>query len=578
MTMTMASTRHHEAQRQVILGKRRIGVLMAAFAVLFSTVAFRLVDITKQSLDAPAAIASTPAAVEGAYHRRDVVDRRGMTIATDVPVEGVFASPRDVPDDPETIWGLARILQLPADRLARDMAADRGYAWLSRTITPDQHRQIMELGVPGVDFKVTPQRLYPQGPLMSHLVGLTNIDNRGIAGIEQHFDARLHAGFDEPDPTPFALSIDLRVQQVLREELQKGIQTYQAKAGNGMVMDVRTGEVVAMVSLPDFDPNSKLRATGAARDNRNTESVYEVGSLFKTVTFAQMIDARNMSLDSTWDVTKSLVIGRHSIGDTHLLRRWATAADVFTNSSNVGTARMALSGGAELQREYLKRFGLLRKAELEVPGVASPLVPKRWPDVTVAVVSFGHSLAITPLQFMNAFCATVNGGFLHPATLVRQDGAPPPGNRVIGQKASDELRYLLWLNVVNGTGSKARVDGYLVGGKTGTADKKGAGKGYARNSVISSFVAAFPMEAPRYAVLIMLDDPTANAASGGFRYGAWNATPVAGNVIRRIGPLLQVPFSPPEAEDGFLARAPADVQEKELKRRQEASLAALDAR
>jgi cell division protein FtsI (penicillin-binding protein 3) len=435
----------------------------------------------------------------------------------------------------------------------------------------------LSLGIPGLEFREQPRRVYPQASLVAHMIGQTGIDTAGLSGIEQRFDKSIRTDATTHDREPFALSIDLRIQQVLREELLAGIRTYEARAANGMIMDVRTGELLAMVSLPDFDANRPVGSDDERRSNRNTEGVYEVGSLFKTLTVATLLDAGVVKMNDMWDATKRLQIGRRSIGDSHPLKRWASTTDVFINSSNIGTARMALAGGAALQREYLEKLRLLERPQLEVPGVSSPLVPRRWPDITVAVVSYGQTLAIAPLSFLNAFAAVVNGGTLRPATLLRRDPSQPlPGERVISEKASAQIRELLWLNVVDGTGTKARVPGMMVGGKTGTADKPVNGR-YIKGNVIASFVAAFPMNEPRYAILVMLDNPTANEASSGFRYGSWNAAPVTGQVISRIAPLLGVPLVPQSVEDEFLEAAPAEIREKELARRaKEARVAALE--
>lgn len=560
---------------EVALGRRRVGVLLATFSLLFSTLAFRLVDIT-QFADAKSG-ASGYVRPEDGISRRDVVDRSGVTLATDVLVSGVGADPREVPKDVDTVRSLAAVLGRDPGMIARLLDTDRHFVWLDRRITPKQQSDLLRLGIPGIEFRDQPRRVYPQAHLASHLIGQTGIDNNGLTGIELRFDKAIRTEASTRDRDPFALSIDLRVQQALREELLQAIRTYEAAAGNAMIMDVRTGELLAMVSLPDFDANRPVGPKDERRANRNTEGVYEVGSMFKALTLATLLDAGVVKMGDMWDVTERLWIGRRSIGDSHMLKRWASTTDVFIHSSNIGTARMALKGGAELQKHYLERLGLLEQAALELPGVSRPLIPRRWPDITVAVVSYGHSLAISPLNFLNAFSAVVNGGILRPATLLPRDpGQPLPGRRVISEAASAQIRELLWLNVVDGTGTKARVPGMMVGGKTGTADKPVNGK-YVKGMVISSFVAAFPMQDPKYAVLVMLDNPTANEASFGFRYASWNAAPTTARVISRVAPLLGVPLVPQAVEDRFLERAPLETQEKEQKRRdKEARIAALD--
>ena len=558
----------------VAVARRRIGVLLATFALLFSTLAFRLIDIWQFA--GRSDTASGYVRPQDGFARRDVVDRNGIRLATDVIVTGVGADPREVPKDSATVAGLAKVLHRDPLIVARQLDSERHFVWLDRRISPDEQTGLLQLGVPGLEFREEPQRVYPQAELVAHVIGQTGIENRGLAGLELHFDDKLRLDGVTPDRAAIATSIDVRVQQALREELAGAIRTYEAQAANGIVMNVKTGEILGMVSLPDFDANRSIRASDERRFNRNTEGVYELGSLFKALTFATLFDAGVIRLDDTWNLTERLKIGRRSIGDSHMLHRWASTTDVFINSSNIGTAQMALAGGAALQRHYLDKLGLLAKPELEVPGVAAPLIPKRWPDITTAVVSYGHTLAVTPLAFMNAFAAVVNGGTLRPATLLRQDSAAPvPGQRVISAGASEKIRELLWLNVVAGTGVKARVPGMMVGGKTGTADKPINGR-YVKGYVIADFVGAFPMNDPTYAVLVMLDNPTANEASKGFRYSTWNAAPTTGRIIDRIAPLLSVPLVPQSVEDQFLDKAPPDIREAELARRdKEARVAAL---
>jgi cell division protein FtsI (penicillin-binding protein 3) len=569
--------REHRAgeMEAVALGRRRIGVLLATFGLLFSTLAFRLVDITQFAAQEREASSYVPP--QDGISRRDVVDRHGVPLATDVVVSGVGADPREVPDDPEVARNLGAVLGRDPRIIARLLDTDRHFVWLDRQISPGQQEQLLRLGIPGLEFREQPRRVYPQANLVAHMIGRTGIDNNGLSGVELSFDKQIRTEPGVRDRDPLALSIDLRVQQALREELVSALRTYEAKAGNAMIMDVDTGEMVAMVSLPDFDANHPVGPEDERRSNRNTEGFYEFGSLFKSITLGTLFDAGVIRLDDMWDVRERLKIGRRSIGDSHPLKRFASTTDVFIHSSNIGTARMALAGGRDLQHHYLEKLGLLDKAELEVPGVSGPLVPRRWPDITVAVVSYGQTLAITPISFMKAFAAVVNGGWLRPTTLLRRDPTQPiPGERVLSAAASDQMRELLWLNVVDGTGTQARVPGLMVGGKTGTADKPINGK-YVKGFVISSFVAAFPMNDPKYAVLVMLDNPVANKASQGFRYGSWNAAPATGRIISRVAPLLGVPLVPQEVEDGFLAKAPPEIQEKEMKRRgKEARIAALD--
>ncbi|HET6467585.1 MAG TPA: penicillin-binding protein 2 [Geminicoccaceae bacterium] len=527
---------------RVMAGRRRLLAVALLFTLAFAGVAARLVDLAvtgaTRTLSAHATARSGPDT-----RRADITDRNGELLATNLLVPSVFADPAQIPNLEQAAAALARILSgVDAASLERKLRAAKRFAWVKHQVTPLEQAAVLNLGIPGVGFRFSEQRVYPKQHLASHVVGFVDIDNHGLAGVEHSFNEQLVGG-RSAGKEPLALSLDLRVQQVVRDELLRAFTRFRAQGAAGVVLDRVTGELLALVSLPDYDPNRIDKATTESRKNRVTGNTYELGSLFKIFTAAQALDSGQVSLQDSFDATAPLRIGRHTIRDDHAKRRWLSMPEVFMYSSNIGTARMAFAaGGAEHQREFLERLGLLSRPVLELPELAKPQLPRRWAEITTATVAFGHGLAVTPLSFVDAVASVVGDGLRAPPTLLRHaPGAPVERTRVVSARTAEEMQWLMWLTVQKGTGTQAQVPGYLVGGKTGTADKVNPnGGGYLRNSVIASFVGVFPIDQPRYVVLVMLDDPRGDAAVHNFRYGGWTAAPVVREIIARIGPILNV--------------------------------------
>jgi len=381
----------------------------------------------------------------------------------------------------------------------------------------------------------------------THLIGLVNIDNQGIAGMEKWLDnnglADLHrAGFaTDRLQRPVELSIDLRVEHALRDELLKAKEKYKAKAASGLVSNVRTGEIVALVSLPDFDPNNPKEAHDPERINRLTTGVFEMGSTFKALTLAMALDSGKATLNTLYDARGALHFGKFAIHDTHPLGRSITLSEVFTFSSNVGAARIALAQGVEAHKAFLKKLGQMDRLRTELPESASPIVPKRWTELNTITASFGHGIAVAPLQAVMGINACINGGFLIPPTFLKrsEEEARAIGKRVLRTETSDKMRYLMRLNAEIGTAKKADVKGYYIGGKTGTSEKVVNGR-YSKKQVLNSFTAIIPADNPQYQLLVMLDEPKALPETHGFITSGWNAVPTGGKVIARIGPLLGI--------------------------------------
>ncbi len=471
--------------------------------------------------------------------RADVVDRNGAILATNLETASLYANPRQIQEPEVAARQLVRILpELSEADVLTKLRSNRHFVWLRRKLTPRQQWQINALGIPGFGFQMEEERVYPQGDLASHVLGFVDVDGNGIAGIENFFDARL------ADPMaanePLMLSIDVRVQHAIADELSRTVARFSAAGAAGIVMDVNTGEVLAMVSLPDFDPNHASNVPGDALFNRATKGVYELGSIFKTFTMAMALDAGIISLNDSFDARQPIRIARFLISDDHPQNRILTVPEIYTYSSNIGAARIALDVGGEAQQDFLSDIGMLRPATIELPEVGRPIYPDYWREITTMTVSYGHGIAVSPLQVASGISAMVNGGIHNPATLVANDAASlPNGTRVISSLTSDQIRGLMRVAVTSGTGENADVPGYRVGGKTGTAEKSATG-GYQEDVLISSFVGVFPMDAPRYLVLVSVDEPHGIAETFNFATAGWVAAPTVRNVIARIAPILGV--------------------------------------
>jgi len=543
--------------------KARLGLAILAFAGIYGVIALRLVVFAEQSEGHGARRSVSQDAVATA--RPNILDRNGSVLATDVKTPSLFAEPRKLIDVDEAGELLTAVLpDLDATELRDRLSSKRGFIWLKREIKPKQQQEIHRLGIPGVGFLTENKRVYPNGPAVSQVIGLVNIDNQGIAGIEKWVDgqglAALHMAGLATDrlQRPVELSLDLRAQFALRDELVKAREKFKAKAAAGVILNVNTGEVVALVSEPDYDPNNPREANDPSRINRMTTGVYEMGSTFKALTVAMALDSGKASLSSMFDARAPLHYGRFQIHDYHPERRVLSVPEVFTYSSNIGAARMALAVGVEGHKAYLKKMGQLDRMRTELPESAEPLVPKNWGELNTVTIAFGHGLSVAPLQAAMGIAATVNGGLLITPTFLKRSEAQAKAvaKRVLKSETSLKMRYLMRLNAEKGTATSANVQGYYVGGKTGTAEKVVNGR-YSKTKLLTDFIAVLPADKPKYLLLIMLDEPQAVPGTHGFATAGWNAGPTAGKVIARIAPLLDLEprFDLPKADQLILANA-----------------------
>ena len=530
----------HDQAVECARGRLSAGLLF--FAAAYLIIAGRLAFLTLFN-DAPEISVAQSTIGDSLASRADITDRFGTVLATSLPTISLCADAKYVINPAEAAQQLTSVLpDLDADRLDDALHGVKHCAMIKRHLSPKQYYEVNRLGIAGLIFRPDERRIYPAGNIAAHVVGYTDIDNNGLAGIEKSLDRRL-----EEEPDPVALSIDLRAQTILHRELANNMKTFNAVGAAGMILDLSNGEIISMVSLPDFDPHHPGSASDDEKFNRDTLGVYEMGSTFKIFNTALALDSGLIHVGDSFDTVHPLEVGGQTIRDFHPEGRWLNVAEIFTHSSNIGSARMAERIGGARQRAFLSRLGLTEKASLEVPEVGAPLVPtaRDWGEATTMTAAFGHGIAVNAVQLLGAVGTIVNDGTpVHPTLLKRDPHALPANDsseRLISPHTAAVIRGLMRLVVTHGTAKEAEVAGYLVGGKTGTADKIGANHRYLANARLSSFIGVFPLNAPRYLVFAMLDDPKGNAKTYGFATGGWVAAPIVQRVISQIGPLLDVP-------------------------------------
>ncbi len=532
-------------------GRYRFRLACVAFALAFLLIGGRLVTL---------GFAGTNASGGGLYdisstvHRPDILDRHGRLLATDIKGATLYADPARVIDIDELAEQVKSVLpDLDARALRAKLRGGGRFVRIKRELTPKQQEEIHELGLPGLAFIEEYRRVYPVGATASHVVGLVDVDNKGLAGIEKFID-------DNPQLTMSAdeavtVSLDLGAQHVLREELGKAIKTYRAKAAAGIVIDVHSGEVLALASLPDYDPNRREQALDKDRLNRIGFGVYEMGSVFKVFTVAGVLDTGLASMRSHYDASSPIHYASFTIDDFHGQHRSLSVPEVFIYSSNIGAAKMALDMGVDRHRAFLKKLGLMRRIPTEIGESAAPIIPPHWQKLNTMTIAFGHGMSVTPLQLASSTVPLVNGGISVSPTFLprsREEGMAG-GQRVLKRDTSTAMLKMMRLNVLKGTAKRANAEGYRVGGKTGTAEKVVGGR-YSTSALLTSFLATFPTDAPEYVVLVMLDEPQRVAESSNQATAGVNAAPTAGRIIERIAPILGVAPRPEDEQRKFDAK------------------------
>ena len=517
-----------------------VRLVISAVVVLavFMTIAARVMFLaTDQANARTAGIVPPPKAERG-----QILDRKGRLLATNLPITVLHADPSEIMDPVAAARALAPLLSRHDERaLVRLLTKDTRYVELDRKLTPARHAEILNLGIPGIHFRKSTLRAYPSGRLAAHILGQVDPDSNGLAGVEKSLDARLASGAN------VTLSIDTGIQAIVAREIHKQIQIFDAIGGAGVMLEIASGEVLALVSLPDFNPNHFGGTDADTRFNRATLGLYEMGSTFKVLNTAMALQSKTTTLDRRYEVARPLRVGGHRISDFHVYDWPLTVPEILVLSSNIGSARMAAEIGAEIQQTYLRRLGMFDRLPLEIPEVAKPLVPRSWRQSEIATISYGHGISVTPLHLAAAIATASGNGLWTPPTLLRRHGGDPSGNQPVREKIfSDEttraVRSMMRLVVKHpdGTGNYAEARGYMVGGKTGTTEKIRPEGGYYKDRNIASFAATFPVHDPRYVLVVMVDEPKGQKHSYGYATGGWVAAPAARHIIENAAPLLGI--------------------------------------
>ena len=544
----MAKIYIKESTGQRIIEQSRVRLLCVGFffVLCFASITFKMVEIAviknpkamtvtvfdpdnNEQSEQVELKSSVPIATRG-----DIVDRNGELLATSLMTASVFANPAEIKNVPEVAHQLGQTLKIDENLLLNRLKKGKTFVWIKRNLSPQEQDQVNRLGIPALYFQPEEKRIYPYGNLLSHALGFVGLDNKGQAGIERQFDAQLHEG--TRNNQPLAISIDVRLQGIMREEMRGAVDEFHAIGATGVILDIKSGELLSMVSLPDFDPNKPSQGADAARFNRATLGAYEMGSTFKSFTMAMGLDDKVTTMKGGYDASHPLKIGTFTIHDAHSEGRFLTVPEIYAYSSNVGTARMALEIGTKRQKEFLNKIGMLKSVDIDFPEKAAPQFPAEWKEINTVTIAYGHGISVTPLHLVMGIASLVNGGTLEHLTLIKDGNKnKSAGERIIAKETSENMRRLMRLVVEHGTGGKADVSGYLVAGKTGTAEKVQTGGKYNKDAKMASFIAAFPVDDPKYVVLVMIDEPKGNKETYGFATGGWISAPVVGQVIARMG-------------------------------------------
>ncbi len=549
-------------QRQAATGlaRQRLVILLLLFLAVPVLLALRLTDLAvfeRQPVNTRATVSAAPP-------RADIIDRNGVELARTFEAYAISVEPRKLAGNPAVL--AKTIAAILSDKTEAEIYAElthKGqFRYIARRVLPSEAKRINDLGEPAIYLRREAERLYPNFNLASHVIGYTDDKGHGAVALEKAFDKRLAA--DATRGTPLQLALDVRVQQALEHELRSVYDDQHAAGAAGIVMDVNTGEVLAMTSQPDFNPNAPGKSDDASRYNQATFATFELGSTFKAFTIASGLDSGVItSMQKTYDASHPLVIDNHTIHDDHALNRWETVPEIFIHSSNIGTARIAQEIGRDRQRAMLDKLGFFKQVDFELQERSRPQFPplSNWGQLATMTIGYGHGMAVTPLHLAAGYAALVNGGIYHNPTLLKAGPGitPAPGHRVFGAATSDTMRALLRLVVTSGTGRKADAPGYRVGGKTGTAEKVQNGR-YVHGKNVSTFASAFPMDAPRYVVVMMIDDPKGSKTSFGFKTAGMTIAPATGRLVARIAPLLGV--QPDPTRDVDMSAVRGDIDDK----------------
>ncbi len=519
--------------------KNRVAFAMLGFILVYAIIGIRLFEVcVAPNLHAAEQEEENHlrAYAQNPIKRADITDRNGTIIATSLPTVNLYANPKKILNPERAAQRLVKILpELNYNDVLRKLSSKSSFVYLKRNLTPSQQYKINYLGIPGLEFENGEKRIYPHKNLFAHLLGSTNIDNKGIGGIEKAENERL-----TQSDIPLALTIDSGVQDTIREHLAAAVKHFDAAGAAAILMDVNTSEVIALVSLPDYDPNRSVNPNSRSYFNMATKGVYEPGSVLKVFNAAMSLESGKVKVADKFDATEPLKLKYNVIKDYRGENRWLSVPEIMVHSSNIGSARMALKVGGAEQRQFMQKMGFFDELDFEITEKSKPIVPKRWSESTIATVAYGYGLALTPMHVITAFSAVVNGGIYHEPTLLKNSDKKDNGYRVLSYNTSKQMRDLLRLVVTDGSGKRANVLGYEVAGKTGTANKLSANGKYNSKVVRTTFVSTFPVSNPQYALLVMMDEPKGSKETWGFTTSGWNSVPTAAKIISAIAPQLNV--------------------------------------
>ncbi len=525
---------------------RRVYILLLVLATFYSILILKLFSVavfSNQRIENSSFISKKVALSGNSNKRFSIYDRNNSLVAVSLDTTSVYANTKNVIDPKVTAKKLKSALPgLNYKSLLEKLESGKSFIWIKRNVTPQEHQKINDLGVVGVYFQTEEKRAYPYSSLLSHILGYVGLDGYGLSGVERFFDESAQYKNNIKDLESVNLSIDIRVQNIMKEELSKAMKEFDAKGATGIIQDVQTGEIVSLVSLPDYSPYSPHAATEEQLFNKASLGNYEVGSIFKVFSIAMALDAGVAKPNDVYDVDTPIQMAGYSIKDFYGKKGWLSLPELLMYSSNIGVSQVALELGREKQVSYLKQFGFFENLNIELLEKTKPLQPRfeKWKDLDVVSASYGYSISTSPLHLVRAMGAVVNGGMLCPMTILKKNGEENyQCKRVLKESTSETMRKMLRMVVKHGVGKKAEVDGYFIGGKTGTSNKPVNGV-YRSDLRLSSFLSAFPMNNPRYVMLISVDEPKGQKHTLGFATGGWVAAPAAANVVKRVAPLLGV--------------------------------------
>ena len=541
----------HEQMRDVerVRSNIRLLLIIVMFVCIYTAIGVRLATLASSQPTEPVAQSSNSSLFS---QRADIVDRKGRILATNLETYALYVETRHLVDPLNTARKLAFLFEdLNADDLYAQFTSSRKFLWIKKKLSPEQMQAVHDIGEPGLRFGPRETRLYPNGALASHILGgasfgkegVKSAEILGVAGVEKTFDSQLR------DPSysekPLKLTIDLSVQAAVEHVLEGGMRLLNAKGAVAILMEVDTGRIISLASLPDFDPNHRpsLPIEGSAAEsplfNRAIQGVYDLGSTFKIFTVAQALELGLIDPKTKINTKGPIRIGGHKINDYRNNGPELPVWQVITKSSNLGTARIAKMIGSEKQREFLTSLGFTKPTSIEMIEAkgGKPLLPKRWNELETMTVSYGHGISVTPLHLATGYAMLANGGRLVKPTLL-EEVKSDLGPRVISKRVADNSLAMLRGVVTGGTASIADVSGYFVGGKTGTADKPSAQGGYDKEKNITSFASIFPIDEPKYVLVIALDEAQDTSGPEPKRTAGWTAVPVSAEIIARVAPLL----------------------------------------